>query len=117
MKDLIKIYFILFFRTLIFKSQLGIRFILNGRCYPRKYSTSNLLLSDLEKDKKWRDFWIGWIAYKYFSKIKVNQGWLSVDFSGPNNDLIFVTNSNGNCMSKTFHELIEVIKINNKKKV
>lgn len=105
MADLLKVYLIVIFRTLVFKTQLLIRFFLNGRFYPTKQQREN---------ETFRDYWIGWIAYRYFSKINVCDGWLNVDFVSPSNDFIFTTNSHGDKMTKTLKELVRVIKINNK---
>jgi hypothetical protein len=106
MIDIIKIRLIVIARTIVFKIQLLIRFALNGRCYPTK---------EQRESGSFKDYWIGWIAYRYFSKTVVCGGWLSVDFVGPDNDFIFVCNSHGDKMSKTLFELTNVIKLNNKK--
>ena len=105
MKDLIKIYVLVLLRSIVFKIQLLIRLALNGRFYPTK---------EQRDGGRFKDYWIGWIAYRYLSKLTVCDGWLSVDFFSPSNDFIFTTNSNGDKMTKTFSELLEVIKINNK---
>jgi hypothetical protein len=105
MKDLIKLYSIVGLRTLVWKIQLLVRFVLNGSFYPTEKQRDN---------GTFKDYYIGWIAYKYFSKITICDGWLKVDFVGPNNDLIFTENSHGDKMTKNLAELVEVIRINNK---
>jgi hypothetical protein len=104
MNDVLKIYFFVILRSLVFHLQKTIRFFLNGRCYPTKEQREN---------ETFRDYWIGWIAYKYFSKFTVCNNWLTLDFVGPNNDLIFTKNSHGDMMTKRFSEIIEIVKINN----
>lgn len=101
MNDLIKLYFIVICRSVIFKTQLIIRFVLNGRCYATREQIIN---------GTFKDYWIGWIAYKYFSKFKILNGWLSIDFPGPENDLIFMTNAHGDKMSISFNDLKEKCK-------
>jgi len=105
MSDLLKIYLVLTLRTIVFKAQLGIRFLLNGRCYPTKKQREN---------GSFKDYWIGWLAYKHFSKVSVCNNWLEVYFPTPSNDFIFTTNKHGDKMTKTFKEVVEVININNK---
>lgn len=96
MLDLIKLYSVIFMRTLIFKLQLLIRFVLNGRCYPTREQREN---------GEFKDYWIGWIAYKYFSKLTIFNGWLKKEFYGPFNHLIYVETSHGYGMTKDLNEI------------
>jgi hypothetical protein len=104
MKDLIKLNSMALIRKIIFKLQLFIRFLLNGKCYPTEEQREN---------GGFRDYWIGWIAYKYFSKTTVNGGWLTIEFVGPDNDLVFIQNSHGDKMTNTFQETLKSVKRNN----
>jgi len=62
---------------LVWTVQKGLRFCLNGRCYPKK-----------PIDENFRDYYIGWISYKYFSKFKLRN--LNIDFMTPKASLIYV---------------------------
>ena len=105
MHDLSRLFLIVTLRTLVFKLQLFIRFLLNGRCYPSKEQRDN---------GTFKDYWIGWVAYKYFSDISICNGWLKLNFPSPSNDLIFTQNIHGDKMSKNLNEIRCYIKINNK---
>lgn len=104
MKDLLKLNCIVIARTLVFKAQLLIRFCLNGRCYPTK---------EQRELETFKDYWIGWIAYRYFSKTTILDGWLSLNFVSPSNDFIFVTNSHGDKTTRTLAEIKNYLKTTN----
>lgn len=80
----------------IWNLQLFIRFVLNGSAYPTK---------EQRESGTFRDYYIGWIAYRYLSKFTIDDGWLQVELASPRGSIIWLKNSHGDIMTSDYDRL------------